>query len=279
MPHYVPLDRQRRESYRRGSSFAWGVASDYFIRDRVVQPAPRAQQDARIFMPLVEAEEIRDKLLIVARAPDDRIEDAVLGFARRFGLLGHFALVDVDNRRGGDPLDWFRAHAEGVRTVIELLDWIDRGGRDEKELRVLLHRTVAVGQDVGYPGATWSRDGAIGRARNVIWKLINGNIEGVCRAVQPVQPSTARALGLSVLRRLDVDFKFRALAEVVWWSLTDLVVSGVTRRCEACGSVFVRRHGAQRFCPAGGEGEESACAVRYRQQQWRARRASRPSKK
>src|SRR5215213_7168730 len=62
-------------------------------------------------------------------------EMSALAFVRRWGLLGYAQLVAgdaalssgerkrrIDALGGGDPIDWVRAHARGVRVCLDLLD-------------------------------------------------------------------------------------------------------------------------------------------------------------
>jgi hypothetical protein len=271
-----PPRKDRRLSYQRGSSSAWWVESDYEISDGVLRPKRTGLEAPEYYMPLTQLDEIIHALIRVAHADEDNVERMIIRFARRFGLLGYLYVVAEGQGRGGDPIEWFRAHAEGVRTVVEMIDAMNRC-REEELAKLLRPRGFGFGAAIerlpvslpreylikGAPKAVPELHRLIGRAREAVRELINRNIASVRRVVVCNREGNG-----------DSEFEFPSLVAFVYWGLVDVWSDGVTRRCKGCGSIFVRRHGAQRFCPPFGQGEESPCAVRRRVRRYRKRSAT-----
>lgn len=314
-----PPRREWRQSESRGFFKIWPVENAYEIVGGVVRSSPGAQIVSH-YLPMARAADMRDELLRVARAPTNGVEDAVQRYVRRFGLLGYSSLYNPDlasrNYRrpkaissgkysGGDPFDWFRAQAEALRTVVELLDWLKLGRRRaaphrqraDRNSRVdnsssssampgLATRSVARGQFIGvllepeFPNvlAVSARDArrAIEQACETVQELVHGNIGGVRRALRwkPVAEASEderRVQSITNRPIAELGLTFGAAVDAVWWSMADVAVGSTTRQCDGCGSVFVQRHGSQRFCPGLSEREASPCANRLRQSNWRQR--------
>ncbi len=186
-------------------------------------------------------------------------------FASMFGLLGYSHLVAVQDRVGGDPVRWIRAHARTVATLLELIGLLEE--ENESLLKEYLcelptgphgYAGVIRNQEF-YATVNWPKfpaATAIGLANT----FLNPNIAGIRRQVFEVR-GHARSY-----------FTFRAMIEAIYWQLADKLENGGIRRCEECKRFFVARDKRQRYCPPPDGLKRSRCASRFNVTQFRERR-------
>jgi hypothetical protein len=274
----------------RGRSFTdlWPVADDYIIAGGVVRPllggkvvplgtllarAPLAQE----YLPMAR----RELPAELAKAASG-METEVLGFVRRYGLLGYvqawrFPLEALGAARSriytpdvpGDPFVWFTAHAQAVKLVGDL----GRALGDTHDLaRIIEELTIrgAHGADeitFTAPTRGYTRPRQVrlipGRdprtiALRIIEAIVNPNLEGVSRIL------------LTEQRRPITVFAPQNLLDCVYWLLADAIVSATVRTCLACDRFFVATHDRMRFCPRPmGLKGVSLCMNRFKQQRFR----------
>ena len=110
------------ESQRLGlGRQAWVVAAAYEIDHNVINPVG----NERLYFPMG-----RPRLPFELAKVAGGNEGAAVAFARKWGLLGHWALVDSKDRVGGDPLEFVLGHAYVIRNVLTLIDALRRGDPD-----------------------------------------------------------------------------------------------------------------------------------------------------
>lgn len=269
-------DTERRESQRLGlGGQAWGVAAAYEIDHDVILPVG----DERLYFPMG-----RPRLPFELAKISGGNEGAAVAFARKWGLLGHWALVDSKDRVGGDPLEFVLGHAYVIRNVLTLIDGLRRGDPDSV--------SWAIGEtfpeepisrrnpNSRYPAWRWLLgarpivtlmidDGATEEdlALRAIANTLSGNLKGIHPAVVTQVPAegTSRQSPISRLRRT---FRWRALVEVAYWHLWNLIERGRPLAiCQECGGFFERTDARQQFCPPPeDEVQEARTGLRSRSQ-------------
>ncbi len=179
-----------------------------------------------------------------------------LEFANGFGLLGYDKLVPPANRCGGDPLDWFMAHARTVLTVAGLIRGLKQardGGphslawylqeKITKEPLVLGGRT---------PKEMWFQlkartTGA--RSERLPRRLVQNTIAIVRYLLNENLGITERRLQFTEQRGLRTVFAFRALIHAIYWQLADQLGQNSIHQCAGCGRIFIHSNVRARFCP------------------------------
>ncbi len=223
MPSAGELRRSEGAGFRTG----WIVDSEYRIETRGGQRV--LVHDGRIerfYAPAIEDGLVEAFCLV-------RDEKSLLEFAHRYGQLGHWAVVDLDERVGGDPVPWVLAHSVQVRAVRDLLDIIRRARIGEWKpgqlRRPIGHAASMAG--VHLPGEQrtgkerrffdtvhWPGN-PIRTAYEVVASLINPQIRGIYYALA----SDEEIPGLFL--------HFRALVEMLYWHLAQKL-KGEWRRCK-----------------------------------------------
>jgi hypothetical protein len=235
-------------------------------------------------------------------------EDAVLGFASTWGLLGWWPMtrdavtpgseryheialasrLSAEDPRIGEPLSWIWAHASGVRLCLTLLGYLrarDVAGLQEHLASLRLPVLADAGPDDRYPVITCGmrhavqarvlvmrEDDPVGWASLLIRAVVNANLrEGITEQLEE-----ETVAGQLTLRRRRI---FSSLSDVIYWHLAELAQSDDRlAQCEFCGTVFLQEDRRQRFCPppqwVNEEGHkrgptESLCAKRARMRRLR----------
>ena len=222
-------------------------------------------------------------------------DHGILSFYKTYGPLGfkdessdpkdHFyTWPDGQTTRGGDPLDWVRAHARTVRVCFELTDAIQRqhtptlerlttsktwesaelgrvvrASAEKRLLGALMDYWLAKDRIEIQRGVDKGRRGhlLLIRAKLLRAALINPNIATIHRWVK-VQPSDGTEQSV---------FSFDGQIAVVYWHLANLIDGGLVGRCQrpGCGAFFIQRHKAQTYCAPRYAQRESPCALWVRQ--------------
>ena len=104
-------------------------------------------------------------------------------------------------------------------------------------------------------------------ALDAIAKTLSGNLEGIHPTVVTQVPAE-RASQRSLLSRLRRTFRWRALVEVAYWHLWNLIDRGrPLATCQECGAFFERTDARQQFCPPpADEIQEARSGLRSRSQ-------------
>lgn len=212
-------ETERRESQRLGlGGQAWGVAAAYEIEHNVINPVG----NERLYFPMG-----RPRLPFELAKIASGDEGVAIAFARKWGLLGHWALVDPKDRVGGDPLEFVLGHAHVIRNVLTLIDALRRGDHDSVSLAIgetFAEEPISSHNPTSrYPAWRWLRgaramvtlmvdDGATEEelALDAIAKTLSGNLEGIHPTVVTQVPAE-RASQRSLLSRLRRTFRWRAL--------------------------------------------------------------------
>jgi len=243
---------EMRQNQAEGFRQVWEVAQDYKIENvngqRVLVGSGRGQ---RFYAPAVEKQ-----LLEAFRNVRD--ENGLLDFARHYGGLGHWALVDPNQRLGGDPVKWALAHAAQVRAIWDLLEIIEGSKNprieDLDSIRKSFSRAIsAAGYHLIGEKKTgrehrflWTVDwpkAPIRTAYQVVAALINPQIRGIYYHLDTHDKIPGLCLG------------FHALLEIIYWQLANRL-RGEWRRCKRadCGNIFRleegRRGPKSKYCSA-----------------------------
>jgi hypothetical protein len=232
-----------------------------------------------------------------------KIQDArsAMRFVRRFGALGYQKLAIREFSRDpeselskgliahGEQVNWIIGHANTLKICMEIGLRLEQGEDSISEYFRTLLKPVPYDETkpeismVWGPGKTTPlflmanmdsfvptlsaglgvigekminrRSNLINYARTVRKVIVNLNIADI----HPEMPETQ-----------DVDtirFRFRALIQMVYWSLAQDLCSDDPRphkRCPYCQSVFIQGSRKQRFCPPYRGQRESSCAYNFR---------------
>lgn len=268
------------------------VAEDYTIVNGAVRPV--GLRVARSYWPIL-VPELPSAVAELADADDDD----VLRFARHYGLLGlsflrpnheHRRIVDemagaaqeeLRLRLEEEPLEWIRAHGNGVR--IAMMGLYAASNEDEDTAlafvserldgKVIRWGLVAEGYEVVELSTPVDYlDGwvALHQLALVAADIVNRNLAGVRRRLTVTYH---RPPGGPQRPRLHSTFTALGLISIVYWMVADEAGGGRWRRCAECGAPFVALDLRQRFCPPTHGGRESRCAMRHRQREYRLRKA------
>ncbi len=114
----TPSDDDVGEARRLRNFSLQYVDADYQIQEGVMSPTTDIERRVYLFATAFPAVGEIGRL-----HPGD--EAAATALARRWGLLGYSNLIEPTQRNrikpsGGDPMGWVWAHANGIRTVLEL---------------------------------------------------------------------------------------------------------------------------------------------------------------
>jgi hypothetical protein len=180
-------------------------------------------------------------------------------FADEFGQLGFTRLCRREDRSGGDPIEWFLAHANTVSTIVDLVGYIA-----EPPKIFQIKGPIAYAERISGPPKTvfldytadlaakkveikkWSMRA---KARSLLVDLLNPNIAGAQRFF-PGRESTSQ-------------IKVRSLIEGIYWHIANLVDSDWSpRRCPECGGFFISTDPRQKYCPAPVTSGRSRCSSR-----------------
>ncbi len=233
-------------------------------------------------------------------------ERQAIAFAKRWGLLG---FADILRHLGittflpdGDPLDWIWAHAEGIRTVLELRRLVVSGNSNAimefvDGLRIsrepiqawLTARFPWLTGKLNLPSSLY--DLRLLNEGTGLVLLLQGQRQYI--APTPLTLGTdedprllAQRILLTIvnpnlrgvsrqLRELpppttrEISYSFDSLVSVVYWHLADLVGGGKIQECLDCGTPFVQTDKRQRYCPPSPGSRESLCAMKFRQRKRR----------
>ena len=275
----------------RGRSFAdeWPVAEDYVIQSGLVRPRVGGKPVAREYLPMAQPELPAE----FAKVGGGDGEGAVLGFIRRYGLLGYaqawrFPFEELGAARSrfytpnlaGDPVPWLVAHARAVALVGELARALDEPEALSLQIGQLTVRAATGDEMLAFsvPGRGRTRPGQVQMrprkspresALEIIAHILNENLDGVSRTLL-VEPQDDRRLGLTSL------FTPLNLLDAIYWLLADAVVGARVRSCLACKRFFMATSDRMKFCPPPmGLAGVSRCMNRFKQQQFRERKAAR----
>jgi hypothetical protein len=191
-------------------------------------------------------------------------------FANRFGLLGYNYIVPRENScKGGDPLNWFLAHAHTVYTIAELIERVKEARESDGGRRHLANYLREEITDGPYALGGWvtrvrfqqSPTSPVLAANGVLRYLLNANLG-----------ETGRRLTATGLRTI---FAFRALVQVIYWQLADQIGKSSIHRCAECGRIFTGANSRSRFCPPSGGKKISACKSRWNVREFRKKKRPR----
>jgi len=241
----------------------WTVFGGYGITGGVLR---RSRDDAVSVYAPIRRRELPGELAKLMRGD----ETALIAFAERYGQLGYDQLVGADERRGGDPVDWIRLHAETVRICLDLTQLLQEDllekvqpylhsvalPKEERQRVQLLPSSLVIkfaakGRTNTLEIAYEERNHA-SLARLVCRDLINPNIDGIHRGLQGHGKNEQSF------------FHFSALIEAAYWQLADIVEGGRVVRCDECRALFPQSREGQRYCPPQLRQRESLCAQRAR---------------
>jgi hypothetical protein len=181
-------------------------------------------------------------------------------FADRFGLLGYnYVVPRVNVCKGGDPLNWFLAQVSTVRVAAELIERLAEAHESIGGRRFLADYLKDEIPDGPYALGGWvtelrfqqSSRSPILVANGILRYLLNANLGETGRRIQIVA-SGPRTV-----------FTFRALIEVIYWQLADLMDKSAIRRCVECGRIFTGTNSRIRFCPPASGQTISPCKSRF----------------
>ena len=169
----------------------------------------------------------------------------------------------------GEPLYWFKAHAQTVRAAHDLIMCLKL--RDENRLRELLNalprkRYAALGNISDSEAFYWVTDYAardlIGAVHEAIIALINPNIQGL-----------QRALHVDSLGQLRTSLTFTALIQVIYWHLAERLDADkqLSRFCKRCGEPFFATEPRQLYCPKPLGKSRSVCGLRFNKKNFKDR--------
>lgn len=252
----------------------WPVHGEYQIESGLVKP--RRIEGGRYYSP-AQADELPSALARIA----DGNEDDVLDFVHRYGLLG-LALLDPDRTDVAEPIDWIRAHARGVRIVMDGL-YATAKGDTSYAVRVFLDRsrwgTVGLGprtEPAGVAADPGLNDdelaiAAINLLAVAARGILNENLVRVRKRVELTYSVDIDSEEVSDKPRLVPDFGAMAMIDFVYSKLADQAASPSWRLCNECGAPFSASSPRQRFCPPRYGERESRCSLRFRQRLFRKR--------
>lgn len=254
----------------------WPIDDDYCIQDQRLAPILKDKKWKTLYAP-GGREELPGEIAKLER--DD--QDAVLAFARRYGVLGFFELSRTEtNHPYGDPLNWIWLHAETLGLCLSLKEMLDRREIDSLNRRLMDFPQGSAPPDYPAPRivfasrGTWQQsnffvtngpnrtDMLQGLAASILSTIVNANIA-------QLHP----ALAWNAKRQMFAQhFQFTALIEVAYWHIANVLRGGTVARCDrpGCRGIFIQTDRRQRFCPTGTK-QESTCAVRERVQRKRER--------
>ena len=225
---------QETRSWDLGFNFAWPVFQRYRVKDGILREEGRV---LKVIAPVAELQ------LLGTLAGVYQGKTTVENFACEFGYLGHAHICEVKNRRGGDPLPWFRTQAKNIFEILNLLAAIGRN--DARTIR----QALKIPPD----------DDPIRSAQRHIEIILNPHLEGIPRQLWA---------GVDGIRSV---FKPRALIDVVYWQLADLAEGReVVRRCLECESLFTSTDPRRQYCPG------KNCSMRRRVRLFRKRQKGKP---
>lgn len=258
----------------------WSIAEDYVVEDGQVRVAGSFKGS---YLPAAHPE-----ILVELAELADADDAEVLAFVKRWGLLGHEWVMPAERLPGGpqaDPIEWIRAHANGLAVCLELVDYLNRDRpsndlkkyldsfpdepapsphplrpRGVKPYQICLHGERHEVQR-RLPIAYAAGEGPRYQARLLLHWIVNPNLAGVQRFLE-----LHRGEDDSSLR---VGYHFDALISAAYWHMSRFIADEErVARCDYCSRYFLQTHGAQRYCPPDGSGE-SLCSRKAR-----ARRSS-----
>jgi len=215
-----------------------------------------------------------------ARVTDPR---SALRFERRYSSLGYDSLViNPDERRGGDPLEWVLEQAKFVRLALELMYALayQDGNNALRQFRYLnlkmiddIHPAVRGCATLTYPAGAYNNETMIAVPRSegeALWSapslieiFVNANTRDIH---QELVAGHNNELG-SVLF-------CNTLIEAIWSMAGNIAVKTAGegdyfRRCEWCNTPFLATDKRQKFCPTpeglSGKRKQSLCGLQYRQ--------------
>ena len=239
----------------------WGVVGGYIVSGGILRESDRSEM--RAYNPFAEYELPTQVARIVTGdvSPEE--------FAGKFGLLGHDHLVSRRECKGGDPIEWVRAHSRTVALCLDLIGVLEEG--DEVVIGDAVETTrpgpYIWGQRIGKLPTRFT-DHSLKKnvppaaiARNWLTRLITDNIQGITRRL------STDAYG----SRLASYFSFKAMIETVYWQLADRVEGGGVRRCLECRRFFLTRDKRQQYCPPYPGSTRSRCSSRVNVNSFRSR--------
>lgn len=251
-------------------SSVWPVFEDYRVEDGMLVYGDQIREHK--YSRPSEMPSIVFDLAALARGSDQDVVD----FAKHWGSLGYGQLIG--RVLAPEPIEWIRAHAQGLWHVLQLLHYIqfkDPGlGTYLASLVVPIRephfRVDSLPTMICGSGPNLLRVAFTGRFnglsdREQAWEIVRDVIEPNLKGISPTLVPLVDAEGLVV------KYQFRALVNIVYWHAARLAegVGGIGT-CVMCGGLFLRTDRRQRFCPPKSwelersPGAESACGRRYR---------------
>ncbi len=255
------IDREvARKNREAGFAALWHVWERYVIRRSILLEEGKI---AKTYAPAADC----SLPTWLARVHGDK-KYSLEKFSTSFGLLGYCHLAPLEHREGGDPVEWFTAHAHTVSVVLDLIGLLEESERaDSPEAAQRAHRQLTnclkelptgpyafahrVAPSSFVATVHWPAN-PIGAAHDVLRHLLNPNIQGVRRKLYQGAQGRSRSF-----------FSFQAMIEAVYWQLVYRLEQGGIRRCEECGRFFVARDRRLRYCPAPTGTLRSRCASRF----------------
>ena len=234
------------DDFQPNGPVEWPVHENYRIEHAVLLPAGEI---VHRYDPLSE-QQIAAELGKLSAGD----EQGIIRFAMNWGLLGwRGSRVPSEE---GDPIPWVWSHADNVRFVLQLFDYLQN--RDGDGLRQFLdaHNLAdlrdqedtfifKIGAEL--ESLPMDMDPAT-RAELIITTTINTYLEGVNHRVD-IAPSTTHGVS-------EVGFRLRPycpnLLTAVYWHLANIVTENRRlRRCRdhTCGALFAVTDRRQQYCP------------------------------
>jgi len=188
----------------------------------------------------------------------DRRVISPLRFVEEFGLLGYTRICRPEDRKGGDPLDWFMTHAHTVNSMIE---WIGLYYHPDRR-NVKITGPFACGAMIEQPPRILftPRASVQERAYAYLRQLLN--------------PAIARVPYCFPEDRPPMTLKPESLIDYAYFQLAKALGSPgrVPGRCRECGLFFISYDARQKYCPPPLSSGRSRCATRLTVRQTRERK-------
>ena len=218
-----------------------------------------------------------------------RVQDSesAIRFELKYAPLDYDSLVvDPEDRKGGDPIEWVLKQAWYVRSTLELiyaLAWGDGGRALRLFNRFVVHKdrshpalrgtgdltfpSGAYEETVIVPAPRSERD-ALWYAPHLISLLVNRNTAHIHQELIPNSRGTIRSVQIC-----------HSMIEAMWSMVGTLAMKAQHDEerpyfgiCDECDTPFFAKDKRQKYCPpAEGEGKQSLCGLKHRQHKFKAK--------
>lgn len=238
-----------QESAEHGFITLWRKSNNYIIESGVLKDIG---SQTELYHPLSEENIVQDFSSIAN-------ENDILEFAKTYGSLGYKYFPKPDKGITDDPVSWILTHAKTVNMCKRLQYYIntnDSTSLDDyiNDLNNNASFTFYGNQEKIVSHDFCTKGDVFELANFIVRVIVNENITGIHRTLQYFDGKNKSF------------FSFRALIEVIYWKLANVIDGGIIKKCEAegCEGFFIKTDKRQRYCPPKFAQKESACAIRER---------------